>query len=189
MMENISNEERLRYITEMIRNAKQNVARGGSFQILLWGYVIAFANFGHFALQKINFYAPYVVWLIVIPALVVSVVYSIRQSKKAQVVGYLDRMYGLIWLAAFIAILTVLVFMVELNFHHNPVILLFASIATFVTGMLLKFRPVIVGAIVLWVGAVVSFMVPVVDQYLIGGIAIIFGYIVPGTLLRKAERG
>lgn len=188
-MDKLASEERLRYITEMIHQAKQNVAKGGSFQILLWGYVIALANFGHYTLERSGFYAPYVVWLIIIPAIIVSIIYGIRQERKSGVVGYLDRAYSLVWLAAFVAIMTTLVFMGSINFNHNPIILLYASIATFVTGILLKFRPVILGAVVLWIGAVVAFTMPVTDQYLVGGIAIVFGYIVPGTLLRRAERG
>jgi hypothetical protein len=188
-MDQLTNEQRLQYIVDMISRAKQNVARGGSFQILLWGYVIAVANFGHYALEKAGFNAPYAVWLIVLPALVVSIWHNYRMKKESLVTGYLDKVYGLVWLAALIAMVTTLAFMWKLNFNHNPIILLYAGIATFVTGILLRFRPVIAGAAMLWVGAVAGFMLPVAEQYLVGGIAIVLGYIVPGTLLKKAERG
>lgn len=37
-------QQSLQIITEMIGNAKQNLAKDGSFYFLLWGMVVAFAT-------------------------------------------------------------------------------------------------------------------------------------------------
>ena len=52
--QNISPEESLQIITGMIGKAKSNFARGGSFYFLLWGSVIALADFGHFGQNNIK---------------------------------------------------------------------------------------------------------------------------------------
>ena len=51
MKDELTHQESLDLIAEMIKQAKRNVAKGGSNQILLWGWTIAFANFGHYALH------------------------------------------------------------------------------------------------------------------------------------------
>jgi hypothetical protein len=185
--EELTTEQRLEIITNMIGQAKRNFAKGGSFQILLWGWVIAAANLGHYALEKIGYEYPYAVWLIVIPAVVVSIVQSVNMRKNSPVKSHVDKVYGQIWLAAFIVFIIVLSFMNQLNFHHNPVILAIAGMGMYITGNLLRFRPVIFGAVVLWVGAVLAFNLPVAEQYLVGGISILIGYLVPGYLLQKEE--
>ena len=57
----------------------------------------------------------------------------------------------------------------------------------YITGTLLRFKPVIVGGVLLWVAVIVAFNVTVIDQYLVAGVAIALGYLVPGYMLKKAE--
>ncbi len=179
--------ESLEIISRAISQAKRNAARGGSFQILWWGWVIALANLGHYILYMISYQYPYVVWIVTIPAVIVSALYGYNTSKKSKVVSHMDQVYGHIWTAAFVAIMTLVVFMSKLGYNHNPAILLVAGVGMYTTGILLKFKPVIIGAIVLWLGAVIAFFVGVHEQYLVAGITIMIGYLIPGYLLKKAE--
>ncbi len=183
----ISPEESLQIITGMIGKAKSNFARGGSFYFLLWGSVIAFADFGHFGLLKFTNYSyPYIVWLLVIPAVIITIVYSIRKAGKRTVTpSSFDRIYGKLWWAIFVCILMVLAFMSNLNYQTTPVILLFSAIGTYVTGEVLRFRPLILGGIGLALCAIGAFLVPIDFQYLIAGIGMCLGYIVPGIMLKN----
>ena len=92
-----------------------------------------------------------------------------------------------LWAAIGVSLITVLVFMYKLEYNHNAVILLLAAIGTYVTGKLIKFNPLYFGSLCLWIGAVIAFNLPVLDQYLVGGFAILVGYLVPGYLLKRAE--
>lgn len=190
MSEKLFNEkESLQLITEMISQAKSNYQRGGSFHFLLWGWVIMLANFTHYYLDAFTSYQqPYIVWLAAIPAGVVSAVYSIRQGKNARVVSHLDRMYSHVWLAVGVGIIVTLVFMAKLSFNHNAVILLYAGMGTYISGHMLRFKPLILGGVALATASVICFMVSITDQYLVGGFGILAGYLIPGYLLKSKEK-
>ncbi|MEM9341101.1 MAG: hypothetical protein AAGA66_20380, partial [Bacteroidota bacterium] len=183
------NEESISLITDMISQTKQNLVRGGgSFYFLLWGWVVLVANLGHYVMAKFDLYdAPYVIWMITIPAFVVSFIYGARNSRNKVIKGHLDRMYGLIWLAIFIAVIIILGFTLQSGEDLNPIILTFAGLGTFLSGNLLRFKPLILGGISLWIASVIAFNISPVDQYLAGTLGILAGYLVPGYLLRKIE--
>lgn len=185
--QNISPEESLQIITGMIGKAKSNFARGGSFYFILWGSIIALADFGHFGLMKFTDYSyPYIVWLLVIPAVIITIIYSIKMGNKRIVMpSSFDRIYGKLWWAIFVCIVMVLAFMSNLNYQTTPVILLFSAVGTYVTGEVLRFKPLIFGGFCLAACAAVAFMVPIDYQYLIAGIGMCLGYLVPGFMLKK----
>jgi hypothetical protein len=186
-MKELTTTERLEIITEMISEAKSSVARGGSNQILLWGWVIALTNLGHFILERVGYYAPYIVWLVVIPAVFVSVYFSI-QMKKNGATSHIDRLYGQVWLAIGVSIIVTLMMMNQLDFFHNPIILLEAGIGMYITGQLLRYRPVMYGAFILWIAALIQWQMPIEWHYLISSVAVFIGYLIPGYLLKRSER-
>ena len=189
MQKELSHQESIEIITEMIGNAKSNLARGGSFYFLLWGVVVALANFIiHFLINYTEVSNWYYVWLITIPAIVITIIYSNRQSAKAKVTGPIDHIYGQIWIGVFVAMVITLVFMARINYAINPLMLIYSGIGTYITGMLCRFRPLTIGAAVLWISAVIMFLIPVNLQFLVAGLGLLAGYVVPGLMLRKEGR-
>lgn len=188
MEKELSSQDSLALITDMIRKAKREVAGDGSFQILLWGWTISICNLGHYALMKAGVANSYLIWLLVIPTTVVSTVYGIRKGKKARVKTHLDIVISQLWIAVFVGIIIVLGFMNILEFNQNPVILILAALGMFVTGTLIRVNLVKLGGVILGLGAIIAFTLPVMDQYLVAGIAIILGYLVPGYYLKKNYR-
>lgn len=185
----LSNQDRLALITQMIGEAKSNYTRGGSFHFLLWGWVVLLANLGHYAIDVFTSYPhPYVVWLLTIPAGIGSGIYGYRMSQRSPVVSHLDRLYGRVWMAVGMGIVTTLAYMPFLNYQHNPVILLMAAIGTFISGEMLKFRPLAFGGVALAVAAMICFQVNPSTQYLVAAAGIFAGYLIPGYLLKRTER-
>ena len=185
----MTHQQSIEIITEMIGNAKKNLARGGSFYFLLWGMVVAAANFIIFYL--INFTSVsqwYYVWFITIPAILATILYSRKQAMMASVKGPIDHLYGQIWIGVFIAMVITLVFMKEINYAINPIMLIYSGIGTYITGKLSRFQPLTVGAVVLWISSIILFLIPVHQQFLVAGIGILAGYVIPGLMLRKQER-
>lgn len=186
----LTKDESLQLITEMIGQAKRNFAKGGSFFFLLWGWVVMIANAGHYVMMQWQLYnKPYLIWAITIPAMIATIIYSVRMDKKTLVKGHLDRMYGLVWLSLFICTIIVLAFLPQIQYTMNPIILVFAGLGTFLSGSMLRFTPLILGGCALWAAAIVAFISPLTDQYLIAAIGILAGYLIPGYLLRRAENG
>jgi Flp pilus assembly protein TadB len=188
MKKELSSKESLAIITEMIGKAKREAAGDGSFQLLLWGWLVAVCNFGHYALEKIGYEMPYIVWLLLIPGTIVSIWDSVRKRKNSKVKTHFDEMLSGIWIAVFIGMLVTLTFMGNLNFQQNPIILILAGVGVISTGVLIKVKPVFYGGVLLMVASVIAFMLPVTEQYLVVGIAMVLGYLFPGYYLKKTYR-
>jgi hypothetical protein len=126
--------------------------------------------------------------LLVIPAWVVSFMYGKRQGEKRPTQTHLDRIYMWLWIAFGISIIPIWAFGSKLNWMINAVILLQAGTATLLSGIIVRFRALLAGGITFWIAGVLCFILSPEHQYMIGGIAVILGYIVPGYLLRKANQ-
>lgn len=187
--QSLSHEESLDMITSMIRQAKSNYQRGGSFYFLLWGWVVMLANITHYYfLNFTSFEYPYIAWLLTIPAGIISGIYGARQKSKSGITTPLERLYAHIWIAVGVGIAISLVFMQELGFSHSAVILLLAGMGTYISGQVLRFWPLAVGGVALAIACVVAFNVSVSDQYLVAAFGIFAGYLVPGYLLKSKEK-
>lgn len=188
MEKTLTSKESLAIITDMIAKAKKEAAGDGSFHLLLWGWVISVCNFGFYALEKANYEHPYYIWILVLPASFFSFYWRYRMSSKAKFKTHLDQVLSQIWMSVFIGILIILGFMSSLGFNHNPVILILAAVGMFATGSLIKVFMVKFGALILGVAAIIAFLLPVTDQYLVAGIAMVLGYLVPGYYLKNTYR-
>ncbi|MFC5626384.1 hypothetical protein [Algoriphagus winogradskyi] len=188
MEKELSSTESLAIITDMIARVKKEAAGDGSFHLLLWGWVISICNLGFYALEKANYEHPYYIWILVIPASLFSFYWSYNKRSKAKFKTHLDQILNQVWIGVFVAMLIVLSFMPVLGFNHNPVILLLAAVGMFATGSIIKVSMVKFGGLVLAIAAIIAFLVSVSDQYLVAGIAMVLGYLVPGYYLKYTYR-
>lgn len=181
--EKLTTEESLNIITEMINKAKGNV-KENSVYFLLWGVVITIANLGMFTLIQLDYSRPYLVWLIALPAWGLTIYTGYRQGKRARSTSHLDRITVWLWFSFGIIIFTLVGFGKLINYQLNPVILLLSAVPTVVSGVIIKFRPLIIGGIVFWLMGIACFLVGGPWQFLIGAFAVTVGYLVPGFMLK-----
>jgi hypothetical protein len=183
--QNLSAEQSLDLITQMIRQTQGKVQKS-SFYFLLWGWVIAIANIGMYVTLEFTSYREYAPfwWLLPIPAWIVTMVYSSKQDKATPATSHLDRINMWLWICTGIAILPLVVFGEKINYQINPIVLCLVAIPTFVSGVIMRFKPLLAGGISFLVLSVVCFLVDDQTQYLVGGIAMMLGYLVPGYLLK-----
>ncbi len=186
--EPFSAHESLQLIESMIQQTKGKVSRS-SFYFLLWGWVIALCNFAMYYL--LNFsdqpqYAP-AVWMLCIPAWIATMIHGRRQEQAAGVSTHLDQINKWLWICLAITITPVWIFGAKINWMITPLILMPVGAATFLSGIIIRFRPLLLGGIIFWVAAVGSYFVGMDEQYLVGGAAIILGYVLPGYLLKHQK--
>lgn len=184
--ENLDPNQSLSIITKMIQEAKGSVQNNAVY-FLLWGWVVAIGNFGMYALMKLAYPAPYMIWLITIPAAFISMYLGYRQGKNRSVTTHLGTIYMWTWVSFAIVIFTLILFGQKINYQFNPIILLITSLPTFISGISLRFKPLVIGGILFWIFGIVSFTLNYELQLLIGGLAIICGYLIPGYLLRNKK--
>lgn len=188
MEKHLSNQESLTLITQMINQSKQNYKKS-SFYFLIWGWVVMIADLAHYYLMVFTDYPhPYAVWLISIPTVIACAVYGAQQSKEAVVKTHIDRMYANIWVA-FIFPVLVIMFSGGIIGPNNitGMIMLLAGYAVFISGKLLKFKPTVYGAYVVWLSALFCLIFNDETQYLIAAVGIALGYLVPGYMMKRKE--
>jgi hypothetical protein len=184
--DNLSAQQSLDIITTMIREAQGNVRQNG-FHFLLWGWVVATADIGMYILTKLEYPRPYIVWAITIPAWVISLWVGFRQGRSERKTTHLDTISGWLWVCFGVCIFTLIAFGGKLNYQLNPLIITLSAIPTFMSGVIIRFKPLLLGGALLWAAGIVSFLSPMEIQPLIGAAAVLCGYLVPGYLLRNKK--
>jgi len=184
--ESLTTQQSLDIITEMINNAKGNV-KENSIYFLLWGTVIAIANIGMFTLIRVDYPHPYIVWFLALPAWIVTIITGYRQGKKAKITSHLDKISAWSWFTFGIVIFTLVIFGRTINWQLNPVIMLISTIPTIVSGIVIKFRPLIIGGVCFWAFGILCFLVPYPWHFLVGAVAVVVGYLIPGFMLRNKK--
>jgi hypothetical protein len=181
----MTGEESLRIITEMINKTKVNI-RQGSFHLLFWGWLIFACSISEYLLMKFTgFTHHYYIWFFVIPGVFVSMIYGFANGRKTKVHTYADMLYAWTWVGFLIASIVLFIVQGKRLDIIAPYILLLAGFPTFVSGFILKFRPLIFGGICFWIIAlIVSFSGPSIAP-LGMPVAVLTGYLIPGYLLKS----
>ena len=183
-------QESLRVIRETIDLAKNSIRQNG-FHFLLWGWLVVIASLADYYLDVVmNHPKHFMAWIIMtvigVPA---AIIYEWRRGKKQpKAANAIRDWYGRVWMAFGISLFLTII--LTLNSHISPVpyILILAGFATFVSGSLLRFAPLIYGAVALWVGAAVCLNVGYQEHLLVEAVAMIAGYLIPGYLLNSQAR-
>ena len=178
----LTTQESLSIITEMIQRAKGNI-RANSIYFVVWGIVMIIANLGMFILIKMAYPNPHYVWAISIPAWIFSLYLGIRRGRRNRVSSHLDHISGALWISFGISTFALVGFGHMINYEMNPVILIASAVPTLVSGVIIRFRPLIIGGISFWVSGVLCFLVPFPWEYIIGAAGVAIGFLIPGILL------
>lgn len=184
--ENLKPEESLRLIDSMINTAKNKLADDG-FHLIFWGWLVFGAAMAHYITIMMNIPYGYAVWPILMPlGGIISGFYGYKQVKKDKVKTYIDVYLGYLWGAFAIGMVLTLVCMPKHGIANTYFFLMILyGIATFVSGGLLNFKPLIIGSLFSFACAGISvFIGESAEQLLIISVALLFSYIIPGHLLR-----
>lgn len=190
-------EESLNLIGEVISNTRNNL-RTDSFYFLLWGWLIMIASF----------IEAYILWNagrmndwknvsllsglswggIVLIGMIIQVFFIRKHYVKRGYRTFFEKVLSYLWMiSGFIILLTVYL---AGSRHETPEPYIFAVVAipTFITGVMTRFRPLVVGGLLFILFAVIAVNIQI--SYLrsiISGFAIICGYLIPGYLLRMQK--
>lgn len=190
MEENFSPQQSLQLIESMINKAKGDIS-ANRFYFLFWGWLTFLAILLQFFLKVVLHYRHhYLVWLVVIPAVAVTVFYSRRAHHKTYSTYVGDSMKYL-WTGIGISFF-ILSFIISNSaggwLVAYPFFILFYGLGTFVSGMILKFKPLIIGGVFNWLLACICVVLPYDYQLLIAAAAILTSYIIPGHILQPNRK-
>lgn len=184
----IDNKQQLQVIHQMITRAKGNI-RNSSFYILLWGWIVTAGSLGHYLLLEFsNLAHPEWAWAVIIVGIIASIAKSIKDRQTSGVATYGGYLMAMIWVTFLINYFIILFFIAKINFYITPVVLVLTAGSVFLSGILLKFKPLKWGAGFIWVMGILAFMVSLPYQLLATSAAIVGGYLIPGYILKNSER-
>lgn len=190
MEENFTPHDSLLLIRSMIGKTRNNLS-DNRFYFLLWGWVVFLAFLVEFILKVlIDYEHHYIVWLAVIPAVILTIMYSARKKNQQAVRTYVADSMSYIWTGIGISffVLGLIISNMQEGWNNGyPFFILFYGLGTFVSGKLLKFTPLIVGGILNWVLAIASVFVAFDYQMLLAAAAVLASYIIPGHLLGSSK--
>ncbi len=181
----LTKQESLDLIMQMINQAKVNVKQS-SFYLLLWGWIISISSFTHYYLGLYTSVEhPQLAWSITIPGIFISAIYGFIHGRKATIRTYADWLYFMIWMGFLVSIILVQIFFYSQGNLIGIMILIITGNAVFISGHVLKFSPLIWGGVLFWGASIVGHIVNDETILLITGVSVIFGYLVPGYMLKR----
>ena len=186
MDQQFNEQNSLQLIESMINKAKNNFSESGTVY-LLWGIVVFVCSMVQFvAIHFYNNQNAYYIWFLTWLVVIYQVIFLSRKAKKEKVKTYTADILKYVWIC-FAASMFLFIFILQYQkayYSINPAILVLYGLPTFLSGVILKFRPLIIGGIACWLLSFGSVFVPYDYQLLFICAAVLFAWIIPGYLLR-----
>ena len=188
--ENFDPKQSLLLIESMINRAKDKFAEDGSMY-LLWGWVVFVCSITQFVLMHFFKYPyHYIVWFASWIIVIYQLVYIRKKIKRRRVRTYTGYILGYVWLT-FVIVIFLLAFLIgrltegDYYIHISPILLTIYGIPIFLSGIILRFKPLVVGGIGCWILSIAAMLIDNYDyQFLLIPLAMIIAWIIPGYLLR-----
>ena len=184
-------EQSFQLIESMINTAKNRFVENGHMY-LVWGWAVFICSIAQFVLLHFLHYDKhYMVWLVAIPVTVYMVYYIRRKHKKITVVTYSDSLVGYVWITFGVVIFLIswvigIVMGGGYFVYIAPLTLALYGMPVFLSGIILKFRPLVWGGIGCWVLCVISVFITSFDyRFLFIPTSMLIAWILPGYMLRS----
>lgn len=183
----MTEKESMELITSMINKAKNRVGETGKLY-LLWGWLIFICCTVQFiGLHFFHFEKIYYVWFLTWVLLIYQIFFLSRERKKRKVKTYTGEINSFVWIVFFISMMLVFFIGSYLKKYEmiNPLLLVLYGMPTFLSGIILKFKPLVIGGMCCWALSIFSVFIPAEYQLLLIAAAVIAAWIIPGYLLKK----
>jgi hypothetical protein len=175
-------------IERMFKESKRSL-HNYSFYFILWSVILIPTGIIEYFIKDTPYF--WVTWPIA--GTLGSIIAAIQESKQSKSQGNstaADRIFSYTWGAFGFALLFVIPFSVSKGIPPHFLILLIAGMATFISGGIAKFKPLVYGSIAMELIAVSSaFFIDYSIHPLLFSMALLLGYLIPGIMLRKQENG
>ncbi len=191
MEQSLTPQESLKLIESMIGQARRNFNRM-SFYFLLWGFLLISAMVVTYLLRdSVSGWQHGAAWgMAGILGGLISAVRGAREGRKELVNNPMDTTIGWLWSAFVITMILLIAFSVRSGVDPTIVITILTGLPTFITGQAMRFRPLMLGGVLFWIAGVAMLFVPdALGVLVIYCASMVFGYILPGILLKRHEDG
>lgn len=205
MEKNLSGQESLSLINDMIAQTRGNIQDGAATAMIMAGYWVAATAMANIVLLHTltNPYESFWVWALMAVYVVINRVSDRKHDREALVRTHIDRiietvlkafLYSNIVMLMVIGLACVLTESDQCTVLITPAILCMMGLAQYVTGIAVHFKPFVRSAVLFWAGAVAAvvllFVVRTFDaQFSVLAVCALFGLAMPGHMLNKKAVG
>jgi len=183
-MEN-TEKQHLELIADMI-NVTRKEFSDDSYIYLIWGWAVSIACILEYVLLRMGKEYHAIVWAIFMPlAAITQLVMSYSRKRKVVARTRMDRLLGHVWIAVLISYFLVLFSQDVMQISTYPTLILLYGVGTFISGSIMNFRPMQIGAVCCWVIGYITFRVTFEYQLLLLPLSLILSYIIPGYMLKS----
>lgn len=183
--EEFSPEKSLRLITEMIETTKSSIS-DRSHYFLLWGWAVVIGCLTQYFLKVIlNYPHHYYAWLVTPIAIVLHFIFVYNDRRKDRVKTFINEANIYLWTSVGLSFFALGFVFSKIGWQYcYPFYILLYAVGTYISGSLIKFKPMIMGGLLCFVLVVICVYLPSDFQILITAVAIVISYIIPGYMLR-----
>jgi hypothetical protein len=187
----LNEEDSLALISQMIRNTRRRLEKGAGEPMLVWGYATIIAAFAVWIAFRMagNYHWNYLWFLI--PA--IGFPYTLlRKRRPKEVRTYVDKVIGYIWtvlgltgfLLSMMSILNVM-----WPFPILFIIILVMGMGSILTGLVIGFKPSVIGGIVGMVIGTIHHLIGMYDIKMVTFVlAFVVMFIIPGHILNHRAK-
>lgn len=191
---NLTPEESFSIINKAIANFKLNY-RETAKVFLLWGWVLAIASLSNFIILKILYNREASIGLLslfnwaayILIGFIIMLFMEHKIKKDKKVFSYIESYFKSLWTVTAASFIVATFLCIKLEINPPPIMLLIAGMATTTSGLLIKYRPVIIGGMAFFIFSLAATFISNEYISLIVFAAIICGYLIPGYSLKSAK--
>jgi len=185
--------ESLKLISRTIYEAKGYFHETG-IAVIVYGFSILICSVLTYLLETGIITFPFNPFYLFIPVFFIQTAIQVREEKKKKAKTFTDEAIDFVWTGFFLAVLvSFTAIFAGINYMAISIILILTGFATFLTGMLSKFRYHTICAFVCWILASISFFMQNANIYLLLAATAIIVWIIPGFILnavfKKQQHG
>lgn len=181
--------ESLRLIQSFITGSRRQFCRAG-FAFIFWGILVAAAALMQYILivflPSRNNWWPWPV--LTIGGALFTFIYQGRKTRKQEVITSYDHFFRWLFTCGCFTYFLFSFLCASEHVSPIPVMLGFTGFLVSVTGLVMRFKPLLWGGLVFLIASVAGVYLQPTSQLLLIAAAILLGYLVPGILLTRETK-
>jgi hypothetical protein len=187
----LTEHESLQLIHQMIQVAKTDHRENGDGW-LIWGWLLFIASVSSAVLDYVDL-RKYISWVWTATlgvGLIIYLIFHVLKRKDEKVKTYVQELLDRLGAGFFISLFAIIAagFIIKTSFGFGYYYILYAF-WMYIHGSAIRFRPLIIGAYVNWMAAIMIFLLNDTAQIMIvSAVAVLIGYLVPGYMLKAEYR-
>lgn len=206
----LTEKESLELITQMINKAK-DACHDTGISAIMWGAVVAICSLLRLSEIQFEYKLPFDVYWLTFAAVIPQIYFAIQSKKDRKVKSYGDEFMDYLWLGFGICIFLMIFITGTMYSEWKPVLeeykqlaghsasfrfyefnsslfLLLYGLPTFVTGVSMKFRPMLWGGLLCWACCIIALYTPVKVDLILVAVSSVFAWFIPGIIMEKEYR-